>query len=180
MGSEDTPLQSLRWGAEGGPRRSAWSEKNWHGNLIVAPAAPPSFTGTNEHRGRPGHDLEPAGFATALDIIVDLSNSEIAIAGSDPAGADVYFAFFVRCFGTAGYGCQFSINPTTGFMATTVPSGGPTPGTCKQSAANPNVFLFQQPRIAGQVWGVLIGAAGTLPMLHNVNVSSICHGVERV
>jgi hypothetical protein len=166
-----------------GTLRSPWSRKSFRGFVpftdVGSPFGAGSLAGVQTHVGK---DLEPAGYACSLDVIVDLSQTAIAIGSATALDANVFVAVYARGLRFEIVACQFSLNPTTGFSPTTIPSGGMGGGVCIQDPRS-NAFLLRAGIFTAREWGVLIGVQGNAAALPNgfgtVSVNSIAHGVER-
>jgi len=168
-------LETFRAG-KSNPRASAWSQKTMRGlQLIASVPTPTSFQGILSW-GKA--DLEPAEYATGLDVIVDLSQTPLALGQPNAGAASVFVAFETLVLGISRFRTQFALNPTTGFMAVQVPSGNFTTGLCKQSG---NTFFLQSSGSAGQSLNVLAAAGGLTGFaIPNIVITGIAHGIERV
>jgi hypothetical protein len=183
MGALDYFRQLWRPASVKGPRAlrgSAWSTKSWRGALFAQPAAGPLLAGTTTHDGR---DLSPPhgpGYATNLDVIVDLGQTPIALGKAGFDDAWTYVALSVQTLAAKLYRCQFALNPTAGFMATTVPSGGPSGGLISQDG---NSFLLRTGVSgSGLVWAIeaaaVVKSGAVGEQIGGVSIESICHGAE--
>lgn len=178
-----------------GMLRSPWSRKSFRGYVpfteLGGSFGRGSMAGVQTHVGRKGKkggqkdDLEPAGYAVSLDIIVDLSQTGIALGLPTALDANVFVAVYARGLISEIISCQFSLNPTTGFSPTTIPSGGQGGGICVQDP-RANTFLLQAGIFTAREWGVLVGVQGTAASFAalpggfgTVSINSIAHGVER-
>jgi hypothetical protein len=175
--ADSIALSRLRYGKERYKNRiSAWSQRIARTFTVSteATAVPAGFVGCGEHTPK---DLEPAGYATNLDVIIDLSRSPLAIGLPTALDGTVWIALFAQVLNQRVYRAQFSLNPTTGFAPSMVPSGGAVPGTCIQDG---NTFLVQAGQFPALVWGLTIAATGPVAgfQIGNVWVGSIAHGIE--
>lgn len=177
MSQSGITLDNFRAGKDN-PRSSAWSVKGMRSFTLFSPGATPGiFQGIVTHTAK---DLEPAGYATDLDVIVDLSQSSIAMGLAGAVDASVYIALWSQVLTQRKYRAQYALNPTTGFLVSVYPSGMLQAGDDGNCIQDGNRFLVQM-REVGLVWGFDMAAAGSVPnfAVTGVNVSSICHGIER-
>jgi hypothetical protein len=174
------PLDTFRAGKKN-PRPSAWSQKTMRGLLLSCSGpTPTNFVGTLTWDKR---DLEPAEYATSCGVIVDLSQTPLALGSPTALAATVYIAIQFQLLGRTHWRAQFALNPTLGFSTSDYPSGPGTTGRCKQSGST---FLVQSTGTAGQnvltqAIGVEMAVAGGAPgfTVPGIVVVGIAHGIER-
>jgi hypothetical protein len=156
-------------------RASAWSYKSARSVGLTVQGTTPAFQGLLQHSGA---ELLPAGYASDFDILVDFSQTSLAIGAPGALDATVYIALYAQCLNIQKYRAQFGLNPTTGAFVSTVPSGTAENGQVYQDG---NGFLIQARDTAALVWGVQIGIAGSIPgfTMNKLFVGSIAHGIER-
>jgi hypothetical protein len=133
---------------------SVWDSKWWRGTVPISPGN--NGIGTVEHRC----------FATCCDIVVDFSETNVALPIVFPSGLVLGIYAFVGSIKT--YRAIFQISPSQGIIA----NEGKI-GTCIQDG---NRFLIQADPVAANGWGVEV-QSGVVQII-SMFINSIAHGVE--